>query len=164
MVRVHNNEPASRKTDFQIWKRAVLMTRHSGAKEPPKCAWVWIRTKSGEQGSKRGAEASITAVPSNADVEQAGLGALSEKSPMSVAVTAFGCLPMPKLTPAARACVRKPSGKEPAGSRAPGTAQRYEDFARAISGQAAAQKSGRIMPPTEILFAELCKHFMPGFQ
>lgn len=43
---------------------------------------------------------------------------------------------MPKLPTAARAGVRKPSGKEPAGSRAPGTAQRYEDFAPAISAQA----------------------------
>ena len=43
---------------------------------------------------------------------------------------------MPKLTTAATAGVRKPSGKERAGSRAPGTAQRYEDFAPAIGTRA----------------------------
>jgi hypothetical protein len=35
---------------------------------------------------------------------------------------------IPNLTTAARADVRKPLGKEPAGGRAPGTAQRYEDL------------------------------------
>jgi hypothetical protein len=59
-------------------------------------------------------------------------------------VEAFGCRPMPNPTVAARAGVRKPSGKEPAGSRAPGTAQRYEDFAPAIGMRAAGGKAREV--------------------
>ena len=52
----------------------------STRREAPQAPWGWIRTKSAGQSSMRGAEATMTAVPSIADEPEAGLRTLAGKS------------------------------------------------------------------------------------